>query len=123
MMKSPRWLRPHSITVVNLLPEEEWEEQTSEAILDHVKVTIDTSSTYGATGRSYQEVVTVTIDANDLEATKDYCPPDEFKHPNSQFTLRPGDRLIYEGRSFEITGVQHVNPLRNAPEFIEVTAA
>lgn len=123
MMKSPRWLRPHSVVVVNLLPEEDWEERTSEAVLEYVKVTIDTSTNYGTTGRSLQDVVTVTIDVNDLKATKEYRQPDEFKHPMTQFTLRPGDRIIYDGRPFEITGVKHVNPLRNAPEFIEVTAA
>ena len=123
MMKSPRWLRPHSVVVVNLLPEEDWEEKTSEAVLEYVKVTINTSANYGTTGRSLQDVVTVTIDANDLKATKEFRQPDEFKHPMTQFTLRPGDRIIYDGRSFEITGVKHVNPLRNAPEFIEVTAA
>ena len=123
MMKSPRWLRPHSVVVVNLLPEEDWEERTSEAVLEYVKVTINTSANYGTTGRSLQDVVTVTIDVNDLKATKEYRQPEEFKHPMTQFTLRQGDRIIYDGRSFEITGANRVNPLRNAPEFIEVTAA
>ena len=62
------------------------------------------------------------IDANDLVADKQYVVQDKFTDPETQFILRAGDKIHYNGREWEITGVRHINPLRNAPEFIEVKA-
>ncbi len=121
-MRSPRWLRPHIIKVTNILPEQDMREQRSEAILERVKVELTKSSTMGSTGRSDQDGVTVVIDANDIKATKEYRDPQDFKNPMREFTLRPGDRIEYLGQTYEITGVTRTNPLRNEPEFIEVTA-
>ncbi len=121
-MRSPRWLRPHTIKVTNILPEQDMQEQRSEAILERVKVELTKSSTMGSTGRSDQDGVTVVIDANDIKANKEYKDPQDFKNPMREFTLRPGDRIEYLGQTYEITGVKRTNPLRNEPEFIEVTA-
>lgn len=121
-MKSPRWLRPHTITVINVLQEVDYEEQTSEATLEHVKVDAHSGATFGDTGREAADTVSVVIDANDLIASKEYRKPNEFKDPETEFTLRIGDRIKYQEETWEITGVRRTNPLRNEPEFIEVTA-
>lgn len=121
-MRSPRWLRPHTVVIINVLGEVNGEEQTSSAMLAHVKFDAHTGSTFGSTGRQTQDTVSVVIDANDIKASKDYRKPDEFRNPNMEFTIRPGDRIAYEGKQYEITDVTLTNPLRNAPEFIEVTA-
>ena len=123
MVKSPRWLRPHTVTVENDLPEKDWEARTSTTVLKYVKVDYGRSSSFSKTGRTMIDTVTVTIDANDLVADKEYVTADKYTDPDTQFTLRPGDRIHYEGRVWEISGVKHINPLRNAPEFIEVTAS
>lgn len=121
-MRSPRWLRPHTIKVTNILPEQDMQEQRSEAILERVKVELTKGSAMGSTGRSDQDGVIVVIDANDIKATKEYRDPQDFKNPMREFTLRSGDRIEYLGQNYEITGVTRTNPLRNEPEFIEVTA-
>lgn len=105
-----------------MLPEQDMEEQTSEAILEHVKIDFHAGSTFGSTGRETVDTVSVVIDANDLVANKEYKKPDEFKDPETEFTLRQGDRIQYQEQTWEITGVRRTNPLRNDPEFIEVTA-
>lgn len=121
-MKSPRWLRPHTITVINVLPEEDGEERTTEATVWNVKVDFHNGATFGNTGRQTTDTVSVVIDANDLIASKTYREPQEFKDPEFEFTLRTGDRIQYQEQTWEITGVERTNPLRNEPEFIEVTA-
>lgn len=124
MVKSPRWIRPHTVTVINVLQEtDDGEEQTSATELRYVKVELSRKATYGNTGRSYTDTASVIIDANDLMANKAYVKPDEFKDPSMQFTLRIGDRIRYENLEFEISRIVHTNPLRGTPEFIEVTAA
>ena len=58
-MRSPRWLRPHTVKVINVLPEKDMQEQCSEAILERVKVELVRSSSRGNTGRSNQDGVSV----------------------------------------------------------------
>ena len=122
MVRSPRWLRPHTVTIENALPEENWESKSSKAELKYVKVEYGRTARFSDIGRTLSDAVTVIIDANDLVADKQYVVQDKFTDPETQFTLRAGDKIHYNGREWEITGVRHINPLRNAPEFIEVKA-
>ena len=121
MVKSPRWLRPHTIKVMNILGEENLEEITSTVTVQHVKVSKTKARTYGQTGSSNSDTILITIDVNDYKADKVLVPPSEFKMPDKQFTLRTGDRIEAHGDIYEITNVNILNPLRNTPEFIEVT--
>lgn len=121
MVKSPRWLRPHTIKVMNILGEENLEETTSTATIQHVKVSKTKARTYGQTGASNSDTILITIDVNDYQADKVLVPPLEFKTPDKQCTLRTGDRIEAHGDIYEITNVNILNPLRNTPEFIEVT--
>lgn len=121
MVKSPRWLRPHTIKVMNILGEENLEEITSTVTVQHVKVSKTKARTYGQTGTSNSDTILITIDVNDYKADKILVPPSEFKTPDKQFTIRTGDRIEVHGDIYEITNVNILNPLRNTPEFIEVT--
>lgn len=121
MVKSPRWLRPHTIKVMNILGENDLEESTSTATVQHVKVTVSKSRIFGQTGASNSDNVVVTIDLNDFKADKELVEPKAFKDPESQFTLRTGDRVEAHGDIYEITNVNIINPLRNTPEFLELT--
>lgn len=120
-MKSPRWLRPHTIKVMNILGEENLEETTSTVTVQHVKVSKTKARTYGQTGASNSDTILITIDVNDYKADKILVSPSEFKTPDKQFTFRTGDRIEVHGDIYEITNVNILNPLRNTPEFIEVT--
>ena len=121
MVKSPRWLRPHTIKVMNVLGEENLEETTSTVTVQHVKISKTKTRTYGQTGASNSDTILITIDVNDYQADKVLVPSSEFKTPDKQFTLRTGDRIEAHGDIYEITNVNILNPLRNTPEFIEVT--
>ena len=122
MVKSPRWLRPHTIKVVNVLDEADYEQQTSETTVSRVKVAQQRSATYGSTGTSNSDTISITIDLNDYSSDKSYVTPDNYTDQETQFTLRAGDRVEVWGDYYEITSVSYVNPLRNTPEFLEVTA-
>ena len=106
---------------MNILGEENLEETTSTATVQHVKVSKTKARTYGQTGASNSDTILITIDVNDYQADKVLVPPSEFKTPDKQFTLRTGDRIEAHGDIYEITNVNILNPLRNTPEFIEVT--
>lgn len=121
MVKSPRWLRPHTIKVMNILGEENLEEITSTVTVQHVKISKTKARTYGQTGASNSDTILITIDVNDYQADKVLVSPLEFKAPEKQFTFRTGDHIEAQGDIYEITNVNILNPLRNTPEFIEVT--
>lgn len=124
MVKSPRFLRPHTVEIINKLAEEDWEERTSSATIEFVKVMIKHSKTFGSTGSTTADKVLVTIDLNDYRADKEFITDEDlFTDPESQFVIRRGDRIRYQGKEYEITSVEPVNPLRNAPEFLEVIAS
>lgn len=121
MVKSPRWLRPHTIKVMNFLGENDLEENTSTATVQHVKVSTTKGRIFGQTGASNSDSLIVTIDMNDFEADKELVEPNAFENPENQFTFRTGDRVEAHGDFYEITNVNIINPLRNKPEFIELT--
>ena len=121
MVKSPRWLRPHTIKVMNVLGENNLEEETSTATVQYVKVSKTKGRIYGTTGASNSDSTIITIDVNDYKADKELVSPSNFDTPKSQFTFRVGDRIEAHGDFYEITNVNIINPLRNTPEFLEVT--
>lgn len=122
MVKSPRWLRPHTIKVVNVLNETDYEQQTAETTVSRVKATQTRSATYGSTGTSNSDAINITIDLNDYSSDKTYVTPDSYTDQETQFTIRTGDRVEVWGDYYEVTSVTRINPLRNLPEFLEVTA-
>lgn len=121
MVKSPRWLRPHTIKVVNILGEENLEEKTSTTTVQYVKVSKTKTRSYEQTGSRNADTILITLDVNDYKATKSLVHPQQFNDYDSQFTLRVGDRVEAQGDIYEITNIDILNPLRNTPEFIEVT--
>ena len=122
MIRSPRWLRPDTIQIVNVLPEYEWEQESSTVVVKHVKVDLSANASMGTTGRTIQDTMKVVIDLHDYSAAKQYVKPEDLQDPEFQFTVRIGDRIEYEGREWEVTGTEEILALRTGPEFLEVTA-
>lgn len=120
MIKSPRWLRPNSVTVINVLPEYQREEQTTRTEVGLVKAEVATSSQLTVTGREFVNSLLVIMDVNDYKSDKAYVRPENLKDPTTEFTLKIGDRIEFEGREWEVTGVKDVAGPRS-PQFIEVT--
>lgn len=122
MVKSPRWLRPHQVTVINVLGEENFEEKVSETVVNHVKVEVKHSKANTSNGSENEDTILVVFDMNDYTSWKEFVEEDSFSDSNSQWTLKVSDRIDFEGQEYTINDVKIINPLRNAPEFIEVTA-
>lgn len=122
MVKSPRWLRPHQVTVINVLGEENMEEKTVETVVNHVKVETKRSKNFTSTGVEYVDTILIVFDMNDYSSWKDFVEGSSYIDSDAQWTLRRGDRIRFNDEEYEINDVKIVNPLKNTPEFIEVTA-
>lgn len=120
MIRSPRWLRPNKIKIINVLPEYEGEEQVSVTEVSMVKAEVATSSTLTSTGRQFVNNLLVIMDINDYMSDKTYMKPEHLSDPEYEFTIRIGDRVEYQGREWEITAVKDVEA-PHSPQFIEVT--
>ena len=116
MIRSPRWLRPDTIQIVNVLPEYEWEQESSTVVVKHVKVDLSANASMGTTGRAIQDTMKVVIDLHDYSADKQYVKPENLQDPEFQFTVRIGDRIEYEGREWEVTGTEERKAPRTGPE-------
>ena len=122
MVKSPRLLRPHQVTVINVLGEENMEEKTVETVVNHVKVETKRSKNFTSTGVEYVDTILVVFDMNDYSSWKDFVEGSSYTDSDVQWTLRRRDRIRFNDEEYEINDVKIVNPLKNKPEFIEVTA-
>lgn len=122
MVKSPRLLRPHQVTVINVLGEENMEEKTVETVVNHVKVETKRSKNFTSTGVEYVDTILIVFDMNDYSSWKDFVEGSSYTDSDVQWTLRRRDRIRFNDEEYEINDVKIVNPLKNKPEFIEVTA-
>lgn len=121
MVKSPRFLRPHTVVVLNDLGEENNIQVVSMTEVKFVSVT-DASKRrgFGNTGDTVSDSILVVIDLNDYVSSKIYT--DVFTDSNTQFTFRLEDKILYKGKEYEITSVNDLEGLKG-PHFLEVTAA
>lgn len=118
-MKSPRFVRPHSIVVKNYIGEVDREAKYKEMKVDFVKVNINYGIQQSQKGVTTNNKVSITIDMNDYEAVEPYVKPIEFKGVG--FTLRADkDFIIYDGKEYTINEIKVINPFEDAPVFIEV---
>lgn len=122
MVRSPRFLRPHTITVINHTGEDaEGNELTSSATVGRVKVDGGYGILMATRGITTTDTVQITIDMSDYLSDKTYTP--ELTDPETQFALRPDDMIQYDGETYTITQVRIVNPIGANPQFLEVYAA
>lgn len=122
MVRSPRFLRPHTIIVRNHVGEsEDGEEQLIDATVGRVKF----DGTYGITqssrGITSSDTVVVVIDMHDYQSDKTYSK--KFNDPSTQFTFATNDLIVYEGDTYTINQVKEISPRGTDPDFIEVYAS
>ena len=98
------------------------EEKTVETVVNHVKVETKRSKNFTSTGVEYVDTILIVFDMNDYSSWKDFIEGSSYTDSDAQWTLRRGDRIRFNDEEYEINDVKIVNPLKNMPEFIEVTA-
>lgn len=120
-MISPRWLRPHTITIRNKILEEiDGKCSYKETILHHVKFQGKTTDDLSREDTEVQDEYLITIDCHDMEET--FIPYDQWEKEQKGFTVHPeGDEIEYKGQIYAITSFVLINPFRDDPEFIEIT--
>ena len=122
MVRSPRFLRPHTIIVRNHVGEsEDGEEQLIDTTVGRVKF----DGTYGITqssrGITSSDTVVVVIDMHDYQSDKTYSK--KLTNPSTQFTFATNDLIVYEGDTFTINQVKEISPRGTDPDFVEVYAS
>lgn len=130
MIRSPRFVRPHKIVIHNYKGEVNYKATYEDCNIDYVKF----DGTYGmkqsSKGIQTDDKAIITIDMNDLLAyfgdiRKTYLDPFEYEQlegTSSFFTFRPDiDKIIYKNNTYTVTSVNIINPLKDTPEYIEVT--
>lgn len=120
-MSSPRWLRPHTITIRNKFPEEVGGKSSfKETVLRHVKFQGKAKDQLSREDTEVQDEYLVTIDCHDMEEV--FIPFDQWDTDQKGFTVHPeGDEIEYKGQIYVITSFVLINPFRDDPEFIEIT--
>ena len=125
-MRSPRFLRPHGVTIVNLMPEIDRVKEEKETILNHVTVRGKHHTKVEDIDVSNRDGVVVTIDCTDVE--EDYIPAvlwDEIiktnpKEPIKGWTVHDiGDYLIFGSIRYSIVGFKIRAPFGRI-EFMEL---
>lgn len=122
MVRSPRFLRPHTIIIRNHVGESvDGEEQLIDTTVGRVKF----DGTYGITqssrGITSSDTVVVIIDMHDYQSDKTYSK--KLTDPSTQFTLAANDLIVYEGDTYTINQIKEISPRGTDPDFVEVYAS
>lgn len=123
-MSSPRFLRPHTITVRNYGPEVDNEATYSDTVFKHVKFDGSYGITMATRGIDTTDTVLIMIDCKDYEAVgKTLVLAHQYDDPETQVCFRPDDVIIYNGQEYTISQVKVTDPFGTDPQFLEVTCA
>ncbi|MEG0403795.1 MAG: hypothetical protein RR571_05385, partial [Anaerorhabdus sp.] len=115
-MKIPKFLKPHSITLINYLNEEiNYEKQSKETLIENCKVTgiyADASVvTTGAVNLRVKDGITITIDCSDVEES--YIRSDQWDEDLEHigWTVHVlGDYVLFNGTELAIFGFKEIDP-------------
>ena len=123
-MSSPRFLRPHTITVRNYGPEVDNEATYSDTVFKHVKFDGSYGITMATRGIDTTDTVLIMIDCKDYEAVgKTLVLAHQYDDPETQVCFRPDDVILYNGQEYTISQVKVTDPFGTDPQFLEVTCA
>ena len=121
-MRSPRFLRPHSIQICNL-PEKETNYKREPVVtsLRHVKCQGPVRDSRSGMMTLPEDQITVTIDCSDMESRFYHYAEWEEQEPKLGWTVHPdGDYIIWNDLQYSILEHELINPFREKPEFIEL---
>ncbi|RRC92725.1 hypothetical protein EII25_03365 [Erysipelotrichaceae bacterium OH741_COT-311] len=115
---TPRFLRPHAITIVNALSEVDNVMQYKETIISHTKVEMKKYSRIQKTDTENNDDILVVIDLNDCDNHR-YVPGHLYE--GEGFTARKGDEVIFNGEKLNVQSVLEVNPFGIDVQILELT--
>lgn len=130
MRASPRSVRPHKILLKNFQGEVAFKADYQDCNIDYVKFDGSYGIKQSEKGIQTDDKALIVIDMNDLIAylgkdQKTYLEPFDFEaleNTEAFFTFRPDiDKIIYKNNTYTVTSVNIINPLKDTPEYIEVT--
>lgn len=121
-MRTPRFLRPHSVTIFNKLSEEFNSEAVyHDTVLSYVKVQGKTKSTVSTRKSNSLEVADEILIVVDLSDAPKYKPFEHWNGDRESWTAHTsGDYILYDNRKLAIIGFTEINPFCNYPEFVEM---
>lgn len=123
-MSSPRFLRPHTITVRNYEPEIDNEATYSDTVFKHVKFDGTYGLTLGTRGIDTTDTVLIIVDCKDYDAgNKKLVLEHQYDDPDSQVCFRKDDVILYNGQEYTISQVKVTDPFGTDPHFLEITCA
>lgn len=131
MMRSPRFIRPHRILIRNKVGEKEGQADYQTTTVNHVCVDAAYGIEQSQKGIDPKGDLLVILDMNDIVAfegiqKRPYIDPVKFEEltdTTGYFTLRPDvDIIVYKGHEYTVNGIGEVNPFKNEPAFLEITA-
>lgn len=128
MVKSPRFLRPHTVTYVKALGEDYSGNQLTDShYIGLVKAEVVHNSSKSNIGVENADTLLVTVDMNDYDCdvdlvVDDISVEDIFNSEVGKLKICVGDRIIFNRKEYEIESFNPISPLRNAPEFLEIRA-
>ena len=127
MIKSPRILRPDTITVKNEYKEIDFQMQYLETTINHVRVDESYGIRQSKKGIDSEDNAVIVIDLNDLEATQDNEKADYIENKDNLdlekglFTFKGDDIILYNDKEYTITKVNVAKRgLNKEPVFLEV---
>ncbi len=130
-MRSPRFLRPHSITIKNKLGEDaQGDAIYQDTTVKHVCVDVSYGIHQSQKGVQSSGSCLIVFDMNDLVAyeggqKRNYVPLQDFEQREDKsgvFTLRPDDLIEYRNKIYTIVEIADINPQKDEPTFLEVIA-
>lgn len=131
MIRSPRFIRPHTIIVKNRIGEVDGDANYQQTTIKYVCVDASYGIKQSQKGIQTDDNILAIIDMNDLVAYEDavkrtYVEPlefEKFEDTSKYFTIRPDvDFIIYGNDEYTVNSVSSVNPARGESAFIEILA-
>lgn len=122
-MKTPRFIRPHSISICNLPAQEtDYKRDPIITCLSHVKCEGPIRDTRTGQMMLPGDQIVVTIDCSDMDSDYVFWEEWDAQDVKTGWTVHPeDDYIIWNDVKYTILEHVLINPFQNAPEFIELT--
>lgn len=125
MEKSPRILRPGTVTVKNSIGEIDFKASYLTTEIKYVRMNTSFGIKQSNKGINSDDNAVLVIDLNDLVATQDgkaaeYVVADSFNCTPGTFTFRGDDTVVFNDHVYIVNKVNDKRGLSNTPQFLEV---
>lgn len=125
MEKSPRILRPDTVTVKNSIGEIDFKASYLTTEIKYVRMNTSFGIKQSNKGINSDDNAVLVIDLNDLVAVQDgekavYVDADSFKKIPGTFTFKGEDTVIFNNHSYTVNKINVKRGVSKMPIFLEV---